>query len=105
MDFLNASRGGHPSWVWNSILEGISLSLEGLRWQIGDGFGKINGFLHYQISKLFLLPPHNCSISKVSDLISFNCNECKLNVIYNLFDKAASNAILWALVKGAVRTV
>lgn len=36
-DFLNASRGARPSWIWSSLCQGRSLLEKGLRWQVNSG--------------------------------------------------------------------
>lgn len=36
-DFLNASRGARPSWIWSSLCQGRELLKIGLRWQIKSG--------------------------------------------------------------------
>ncbi|XP_074377605.1 uncharacterized protein LOC141719122 [Apium graveolens] len=36
-DFLNASRGHNPSFIWRSILEARDLLKEGIRWRVGSG--------------------------------------------------------------------
>lgn len=35
--FLDASRGYHPSFVWRSIWGAKSLLMEGLKWRVGNG--------------------------------------------------------------------
>lgn len=36
-NFLNATRGARPSWVWSSLCQGRELLQKGLRWQIKSG--------------------------------------------------------------------
>ncbi|GJT66702.1 reverse transcriptase [Tanacetum coccineum] len=36
-NFLNATKGSHPSWLWQSLLQGRDLLLRGIRWQVGNG--------------------------------------------------------------------
>ena len=35
--FLDAQLGAIPSYTWKTILVGIEVLLEGLRWTVGDG--------------------------------------------------------------------
>ena len=37
-DFVDASLGNNPSYVWRSIMASQKLVKHGLRWQIGNGF-------------------------------------------------------------------
>ncbi|GJV97009.1 hypothetical protein Tco_1548586 [Tanacetum coccineum] len=37
LNFLNATKGSHPSWLWQSLLQGRDLLLHGIRWQVGNG--------------------------------------------------------------------
>nr|GEW13357.1 reverse transcriptase [Tanacetum cinerariifolium] len=36
-NFLVAKRGSRPSWLWNSLLYGRDLLLQGVRWHVGNG--------------------------------------------------------------------
>ncbi|GKA96927.1 reverse transcriptase [Tanacetum coccineum] len=36
-NFLTASKGSHPSWLWQSLIKGRDLLLHGVRWQVGNG--------------------------------------------------------------------
>ena len=36
-NFLTARKGSHPSWLWQSLLQGRDLLLQGIRWQVGNG--------------------------------------------------------------------
>lgn len=35
--FLQATRGGSPSWIWSSLLAARPILQAGSLWQIGDG--------------------------------------------------------------------
>ncbi|KAL6144556.1 hypothetical protein ACLB2K_055248 [Fragaria x ananassa] len=35
--FRNAHKGGTPSWIWSSLLEGRNLLFQGTSWRIGNG--------------------------------------------------------------------
>lgn len=37
LNFLTATKGSHPSWLWQSLLQGRDLLLQGVRWQVGNG--------------------------------------------------------------------
>ncbi|GJV85490.1 reverse transcriptase [Tanacetum coccineum] len=37
-NFLTASKGSRPSWLWQSLLQGKDLLLRGIRWQVGEIF-------------------------------------------------------------------
>ncbi|GKB29371.1 reverse transcriptase [Tanacetum coccineum] len=36
-NFITAQKGSHPSWLWQSLLQGRDLLLQGIRWQVGNG--------------------------------------------------------------------
>ncbi|GKA87434.1 hypothetical protein Tco_0809198 [Tanacetum coccineum] len=58
-NFLTATKGSHPSWLWQSLLLGRDLLLRGIRWQVGS---------LWDVSKLndAVLPKEVSIISQVS---------------------------------------
>lgn len=72
--FLQASRGGHPSWAWLSILHGRDLLSKGLRWQVQDGasinFWDDRWIPSLQNFQIQTAKPPNSTIQWVADVIN-----------------------------------
>ncbi|CAN1786686.1 Uncharacterized mitochondrial protein AtMg00310, partial [Linum perenne] len=96
--FLEVLVGSRPSWGWRSILHGIELVRQGLRWQVGSGC-MINPFMDPWIPNILnsrpvlnFSNPISFIPSTVADL--FNCGRWDLETINSIFYKHTVQQIL-----------
>ncbi|GKA88942.1 reverse transcriptase [Tanacetum coccineum] len=82
-NFLTASKGSHASWLWQSLLLGRDVLLQGIRWQVGNG-EKISFWTHKWVSynsDFFIREPRGpfTNTSLVSDfIVDGEWDYCKL---------------------------
>lgn len=73
---LEDTKGGSPSWIWNSLLIGRSLLDKGLFWSVGNGesirFWEGNWVPSLPNYKVSSTPPPGCAWQWVSDFMSPN---------------------------------
>ena len=72
--FLEAEIGQSPSFVWRSLMAARDITLEGSRWQIGDG-QSINIRNHKWLPRPPLFKPGADMSLKVGDLIDQQTNQ------------------------------
>jgi ribonuclease HI len=97
-DFLGASLGHNPSYVWRSIWSSRPLLKEGYRWRIGNG-SLIpiwrTPWLRNEDNPTIVTPIlNNENLSKVSDLIDVNQGCWNRNRVSELFCDRDANEIL-----------
>ena len=88
-DFINASLGNNPSYIWRSILLAQGIVRKGVRWRVGNercirtwkDQWLPNSF-SYRVISPRSLNPH---ISMVDDLIDLGNKSWNLNLINNSF--------------------
>lgn len=95
-DFLNASMGSNPSYIWRSIIQGRQVILKGYRWRIGNG-ENISVFRGNWIPRPSTFKPVSTpnlpSEATVAMLID-NENKWKADLIQKMFLKEDAETIL-----------
>ena len=92
-NFLHASMGSNPSYIWRSFLAAQDLLRRGSRWQIRNGT-RINIWEDCWSSTKLHRGPSPGSLEKVIDLINGNSHQWKTNLIRATFSPHEATSIL-----------
>lgn len=87
-DFMEAKMGGHPSFIWGSILEARQVISAGLNWRIGNGKDiKIlnQPWLNSMDNPYFLTNSPSLENQMVSALLKPEIKEWDVNLVQDIF--------------------
>ncbi|KAL9413382.1 hypothetical protein AB3S75_041953 [Citrus x aurantiifolia] len=95
-NFLNASTGSNPSYIWRSLLWGRQVILKGCRWRIGNGMSVLiyrDNWIQRPSTFQPFSTPKMSPEAKVAELIDKE-NRWKTEVIQQIFPKDDAEEIL-----------
>ncbi|KAG5537109.1 hypothetical protein RHGRI_024523 [Rhododendron griersonianum] len=94
---LDAKRGPSPSWIWCSLVEGMALLKEGLRWNVGNGdsidFWRDRWIPNLPGEKVQSIPSHHGQWAKVSEFIDSNTHNWDMDKLLNVISSEEARAI------------